>query len=585
MTADDGRTSDRTGTADSAGGWVLSWAGEGDEALFEVTAAGAAARAVSTHAPALAADRVPSRIAAHDATLWGPEAEEESAKRLGWTTLHSSTRAILPELEALHAGLLAEGIDRVVLAGMGGSSLAPEVITRTAGVPLVVLDSTEPGQVRAALEGGDLARTVIVVSSKSGGTVETDSQRRVFEAAFTAAGLDATRHIVVVTDPGSPLEKASREAGYRAVFLADPEVGGRFSALSAFGIVPSALAGVDVGELLDEAASVAELLAEDAESNPAVVLGAALGGTDPLRDKLVIVDEGSGIVGLGDWAEQLIAESTGKNGTGLLPVVTTSPAGGPPELPPPPPTSWPSGSWPWRTSRPTTRPPPTTTSPPTPARATRSRSPVRSARSSSCGSTRRRSPGGCSASTRSTSPTWRAPRSPRAVCSTPPPSRSRPRSPTTASRSGRPRPAGRRRGRRGRRRGAARPARRRGYLAVMAYLDREAHGDLAGVRDALAARTGRPVTFGWGPRFLHSTGQLHKGGAPIGVYLLLTGEPARTSGSRTARSPSAGSSPPSRRATRSVLADQGRPVLRLHVTGDAALARLTTLLGARGEGA
>src|SRR5450756_1143955 len=135
---------------------------------------------------------------------------------------------------------------------MGGSSLAPEVITRTAGVPLVVLDSTDPDQVRSALQG-DLARTVLVVSSKSGGTVETDSQRRAFEAAFTAAGLDARQHIVIVTDPGSPLEASSRAAGYRAVFLADPNVGGRFSALSAFGLVPSALAGVDVVELLDEA--------------------------------------------------------------------------------------------------------------------------------------------------------------------------------------------------------------------------------------------------------------------------------------------------------------------------------------------
>ena len=579
MTSDDGRT--RVDT-DPEGGWVLSWAGEGDGALFEVTAAGAAARAVAAHAPALAADGVPSRIAAHDATLWGPGAATEAGRRLGWTTLHTSTRAILPELEALHAGLLAEGIDRVVLAGMGGSSLAPEVITRTAGVPLVVLDSTEPGQVRAALDG-DLSRTVLVVSSKSGGTVETDSQRRAFEAAFTAAGLDATRHIVVVTDPGSPLEKAARAAGYRAIFLADPDVGGRFSALSAFGVVPSALAGVDVGELLDEAASVAELLAEDAESNPAVVLGAAIGGTDPLRDKLVVVDEGSGIVGLGDWAEQLIAESTGKDGTGLLPVVTSSPAGEPPELSSPADdvlavrlvaradepeaddadpdadthlaapgdevtVAGPLGAqlllWEYATAiagrllgiNPFDQPD------------------VESAKVAARG----------------------------LLDATPEPE---PAVLTDAGIEVRATPGlldgvdsvegalDALLGELG----------ERGYLAVMAYLDREAHSDLAGVRDALAARTGRPVTFGWGPRFLHSTGQLHKGGAPTGVYLQITAEPAAdlavpdrpfTFG-RLIAAQAAGDA--------TVLADHGRPVLRLHVTDAAGLDRLAALLGADRE--
>ena len=579
MSADEGRTE---GVADTEGGWVLSWAGEGDGALFEVTAAGAAARAVTAHAPAIAADKIASRIAAHDATLWGPEAEEESAKRLGWTTLHTTTRAILPELEALHAGLTAEGIDRVVLAGMGGSSLAPEVITRTAGVPLVVLDSTDPGQVRSALEG-DLARTVLVVSSKSGGTVETDSQRRAFEAAFTAAGLDATRHIVVVTDPGSPLEEAARAAGYRAVFLADPNVGGRFSALSAFGIVPSALAGVDVGELLDEAASVAELLAEDAESNPAVVLGAALGGTDPLRDKLVIVDEGSGIVGLGDWAEQLIAESTGKSGTGLLPVVTSSPAGAPPELASPADdvlavrlvamaddtedatgdaevaveapgdevtVAGPLGAqlllWEYavaiagRLLKINPFDQPDVESAKVAARGMLDATPEpEPAAFTDAGIEVRSTPGlldgvedveGALAALLATLGD-------------------------------------------------------RGYLAVMAYLDREANSDLAGVRDALATRTGRPVTFGWGPRFLHSTGQLHKGGAPVGVYLQITGEPGSdldvpdrpfTFG-RLISAQAAGDA--------TVLADHGRPVLRLHVTDAAALGRLATLLGEEGEAA
>src|ERR1044072_8795360 len=128
---------------------------------------------------------------------------------------------------------------------MGGSSLAPEVITRTADVPLVVLDTTDPAQGAGAL-AGDLTRTVLVVSSKSGSTVETDSHRRIFAKAFEANGVDAASRMVVVTDPGSPLSELAGQSGYRKVFLADPRVGGRYSALTAFGLVPAGLAGADV---------------------------------------------------------------------------------------------------------------------------------------------------------------------------------------------------------------------------------------------------------------------------------------------------------------------------------------------------
>src|SRR4029453_19257370 len=127
--------------------------------------------------------------------------------------------------------------------------------------------------------------------------------------------------IIIVTDPGSPLDKASREAGYRAVFNADPNVGGRFSALTAFGLVPCGLAGVDIQAFLDEAEEAAEILNEDSEDNIGLALGIALGATNPLRNKIVIAEDGSGIVRFADWAEQLIAESTGKLGTGVLPVV------------------------------------------------------------------------------------------------------------------------------------------------------------------------------------------------------------------------------------------------------------------------
>src|SRR5438067_3440861 len=196
---------------------------------------------------------VASALAAKDPTLWGPEATPEATIRLGWLDCTVVSRPLVPEIEALRDELLAQGVDRVVLAGMGGSSLAPEVITATYGVPLVTLDTTDPGQVAAALT--DLDRTVLVVSSKSGGTIETDSHRRVFEQAFRDAGFDPTGRNVVVTDPGSPLETTAREASYR-VFLADPDVGGRYSALTAFGLVPAGLAGVPIGELLDQAAAI-----------------------------------------------------------------------------------------------------------------------------------------------------------------------------------------------------------------------------------------------------------------------------------------------------------------------------------------
>ncbi|MET1072325.1 MAG: glucose-6-phosphate isomerase [Umezawaea sp.] len=280
---------------------------------------------VDTIVGELVADGVAGRIAAHDATLWGPEAESESAIRLAWTTLHETSRPLVDEILALRGELHAEGVDRVVLAGMGGSSLAPEVITGTAGVPLVVLDTTDPAQVADAL-AGDLQRTVIVVSSKSGGTVETDSHRRIFAKAFADAGIDAASRIVVVTDPGSPFEALSGELGYRKVFLADPNVGGRYSALTAFGLVPSGLAGADIGGLLDQAADAAKLLTADSADNPAVVLAATFGAAHAHgAEKVVFADTGCGIKGFADWVEQLIAESTGKNGTGLLPVAVDGP--------------------------------------------------------------------------------------------------------------------------------------------------------------------------------------------------------------------------------------------------------------------
>ncbi|MGW3547447.1 glucose-6-phosphate isomerase [Janibacter hoylei] len=530
---------------------------------LSVAAAGAAADAVTTHVPALVADRVASRIFEQDPTLWGPAAEEEAAQRLAWVGLGRTSRHLVGQIAALRAELTEQGVDRVVLCGMGGSSLAPEVICATAGVPLVVLDSSHPDVVRAAAT--DLQRTVVVVSSKSGSTVETDSQRRVFEQAFTEAGIDPAARIVVVTDPGSPLEEDARAKGQRVV-TADPSVGGRYSALTAFGLVPSGLAGADVEALLDDAESVADLLAEDDEANPALRLGAAMGGTSPLRDKLYLVDHGTQISGLGDWAEQLIAESTGKEGKGLLPVVLDRPAAGAPpadatvvrlvaddgedEVPVAPSTVDVGGSLGaqfllWETAT---------------AVAGRllginpfDQPDVESAKQAA-----------------------------RDLMSDDGPTASEPDltdGPVTVSHAG------------GDWLGGASTLDEavtalldqldpdHGYVAVMAYLDREGDAPFAEVADALAARVDRPVTFGWGPRFLHSTGQYHKGGPATGVYIQVTDEPREdlpvpgrdfTLGEFIAAQAGGDGQ---------VLADHGRPVLVLHLTDhDAGLARVGAAL-------
>ncbi|WP_148572262.1 glucose-6-phosphate isomerase [Nocardioides caldifontis] len=540
---------------------------------LEVVATGAAADAVARHVTELVEGSFASRLFAGDATLWGPDAEDEASKRLGWVGLHRSSRPLVGEIAALRDELAGQGLDRVVLCGMGGSSLAPEVICATADVPLVVLDSSNPDQVRDAV-GTDLERTVVVVSSKSGSTVETDSQRRAFEAAFREAGIDAAGRIVVVTDPGSPLDDASRAAGFRVV-NADPSVGGRFSALTAFGLVPSGLAGADVEALLDEAESVADLLAADDDGNPGLRLGAALGGTDPLRDKLVFVDDGSGLGGFAAWAEQLIAESTGKLGTGLLPVVV----GG-------------TGS-------------PEVTAPPADATVVRLVGDVADASSDPAGDSAVQVAGSLGAQLLlwevATAVAGRllginpfdqpdvesAKKAARALLESPPEGGAAGTAdgPVLISTVGDDAWLGD---------GATTVAKavdrllgqvdeERGYLAVMAYLDRTEHARLEEVRESLARWSRRPVTFGWGPRFLHSTGQFHKGGPPVGVYLQVTAEPAedldipgRDFGFATLVAAQAA-------GDAQVLADRGRPVLRLHLTDQrSGLERLLEALGGPG---
>ncbi len=513
----------------------------------------------------LVSDRVASRIAAKDATTWGPDAEPEASIRLSWVTLATASRPLLAEIDALRADLWSEGLDHVVLCGMGGSSLAPEVISRTYDIPLTILDSTNPSVVRRAVSG-DLTKTVVVVSSKSGGTLETDSQRRAFAAAFEAAGIDPAARFVVVTDPGSDLERLAKDAGYRKVFLADPDVGGRYSALTAFGLVPTGLAGVDISDLLDGAEAVMGELATDSAENPALVLAAAL-AANAGRDKAAIVDLGSGIHGFPDWAEQLVAESTGKLGKGVLPVAVEGPSA--PEV------RWPAHDV-------------------VVAGLTSAQDPI---------------PGGdvgkpwvaVSGTLGAQFLLWEtatavvgrmlginpfdqpdvesAKKAARGLLD------ERPSEvPAQVTEDGIAV-----RGSAGLLDGVdsiagaveALLARLEddSYLGVMAYLDSERDAALHDVRPALARRTERPTTFGWGPRFLHSTGQYHKGGPPQGVFLQVTCDesvdveiPDRpfTFGTLIAAQ-AAGDA--------KVLADHDRPVLRLHLNDPTTgVARLVDLL-------
>jgi glucose-6-phosphate isomerase len=516
------------------------------------------AEAVDKSAPAstraeLVADEVPALLARKDPTLWGPEAEAEAKLRLGWVDTHRRSRELLPQLAELKAEL--GDLDHVVLAGMGGSSLAPEVIARTLGRPLTVLDTTDPGQVRAAL-ADRLDRTVVVIASKSGSTVETDSHRRAYWQAFLDAGLteaEAGRHFVIVTDPGSPLEATAQQMG-AFVVQADPEVGGRYSALTAFGLVPSALAGVEVSYLLDEADALSESLGRDRD-NPALALGAALGTAATAgRDKVALISDGTGIEGLGDWAEQLIAESTGKGGVGILPVVVESPQspgatgddvltvtyGGsqaPNAVPgggvrPNLAVNGPLGAhflaWEYATAiagrvlgiDPFNQPNVTESKENT-ARLLESGLPAEKPAFTE---------GAIEVYASGAVPDHRA----RAL------------------------------------RWLTDGVVDEGYIAIMAYLDRFADADAAELRPLLATASGRPVTFGWAPRFLHSTGQYHKGGPQVGSFLQITGAVAEdlpvpgrpyTFGELQAAQAA---------GDRQALAGRERPLLRLHLTDRAA---------------
>ncbi len=421
-----------------------------------------------------------SRLAKKDNTLWGKAAEAEAAIRLNWVDLPDSSRELLPALDSLAAKFRGKN---VILCGMGGSSLAPEVIAGTYKKKLFVFDLTDPNYASHAINS-DLNNSVVVISSKSGSTIETASQRAAMESAFNAKGLDPKSHIIFVTDPGSPLDLEVRKYGY-TVINADPNVGGRFSALSAFGLVPAALIGVDPTLLLDSASAQKKEFEKD--QNIAIDL-AYLMFTQ--SSQFVAFTDNPSIPGLSDWIEQLIAESTGKDQKGRLPVVISSPneaiaskqmvisfaSGGDLEV---------SGdlgehfiTWEWATAL--------------------------------LGVALEIDPFNQLNVTEAKNATsellkeWnnKLPALPLGkidgdveIQSSSIADELRELLDATT-----------------------------GYVAILAYLDRREDVALTELRKVLAEKSGKPVTFGWGPRFQHSTGQFHKAGQPNGSFLIITGE-------------------------------------------------------------
>ena len=427
--------------------------------------------------------KIHERLATKDSTIWGEAASAEAKIRLNWIDLPESSRDLLPILDALCAK--HRNKERVVLCGMGGSSLGPEVIAQTFNRELFVLDSTDPNYIAHALVG-DLEKTIVVVSSKSGSTIETSSQRALFESVFTQAGLIPQNHIVIVTDPSSPLDISARADGYTVV-NADPHVGGRFSVLSAFGLVPSALIGVDVSVLLDSASATKSAFLKDST----LVVDMAYAIAYLSGQYMSYCDADSNMPGLSDWVEQLVAESTGKNQVGRLPIVVDSNEGnstfsiayaGSADLVINADLASQFIIWEWVTALvgaalaidPFNQP-----------NVTEAKEATSLLLNEWAGVMPKFSPSvtdgvveifGEGVDLKSALAKF--------ITSIPDD----------------------------------------GYVAVMAYLDRRDDSAISIIRELLSAKSNRPVTFGWGPRFLHSTGQFHKGGQQNGAFLQITGD-------------------------------------------------------------
>ena len=427
-------------------------------------------------------NKISIRISAKDYTIWGENTEAKT--RMGWVDLPTKSRELLPQLDALSAWARSKNLTEIVLCGMGGSSLAPEVIAATYGKRLTILDSTDPAQILNAVPK-ELAKSVIVIGSKSGSTIETKSHFAFFVDLLTKANLLPADHIVIITDPNTPLDEIARNEGYR-VINANPDVGGRFSALSAFGLVPAALIGVDISILLDDAQEA--LLTFNQDKSPASVIAALLfSSTEQIVN---FCDTKSSTPGLSDWIEQLIAESTGKNQVGRLPVVIESAESGINNLT----IGFADGDfdliveatlgehfilWEWVTSLlcyllkvdPFNQPNVTEAKDRTSIILTeitegkfKFEMPVFEDNEIAVYSNR---------DIKNLSDFLQLPLS---------------------------------------------------YFAVMAYLTRGTEDEITKLRSIISNKTNKPTTFGWGPRFLHSTGQFHKGGQQNGAFIQITAD-------------------------------------------------------------
>jgi glucose-6-phosphate isomerase len=264
------------------------------------------------------------RLWARDASLW---TNQDESKWLGWLDIVERQQKDLEKFRALAQDIKSAGFQYALLLGMGGSSLCPEVLAETFGQQegfprLSIVDSTDPAQVRAAEQSVDLKKTVIIVSSKSGSTLEPNILKQYFMARMKdAVGAEAGKHFIAVTDPGSHMEQVAKADGFRHIFYGDPQIGGRYSALSNFGIVPAAVMGLDVEKLLTRAKIAVDAChSTDIKKNPGVQLGLILGvAANAGRDKITFFTSPA-IYDMGAWFEQLIAESTGKQGKGITPV-------------------------------------------------------------------------------------------------------------------------------------------------------------------------------------------------------------------------------------------------------------------------
>lgn len=290
---------------------------------------------VATRVKTLAEVNAANRLWKPDPSFWTQNSAEqkEIMQRVGWLHAPENSRALIPQVSKILSDCQKEGYTHALLLGMGGSSLAPEVLRLVFGVQssggkpgldLAILDSTDPAQVRAAAQRSPMAKTLYIVASKSGSTSETQAHLAYFwnRAIHSLGKAKAGKHFVAITDAGSIVEKQARERKFRDVILADPTVGGRYSALIGFGMLPAALLGLDLNRWLDRAAAMmkASLPTVPAGRNPGLVLGAVLGEAALAgRDKLTLLTDPE-LAAFGAWQEQLVAESSGKQGKGIVPV-------------------------------------------------------------------------------------------------------------------------------------------------------------------------------------------------------------------------------------------------------------------------